>query len=57
MSSAARLRQLLREPGIIVAPGAYDALSALIIQKEGFPAVYLTGAGITGGFLKEMKLN
>jgi 2-methylisocitrate lyase-like PEP mutase family enzyme len=51
MNSAARLRQLLHEPGIIVAPGAYDALSALIIQREGFPVVYLTGAGITGAFL------
>jgi 2-methylisocitrate lyase-like PEP mutase family enzyme len=51
MRSTARLRQLLRESGVIVAPGAYDALSALIIQREGFPAVYLTGAGVTGGLL------
>lgn len=51
MHAAKRLRELLREPGIIVAPGAYDAISALIIQREGFPAVYLTGAGVTGGLL------
>ena len=30
---------------IIVAPGAYDCLTAKIIEREGFPAVYMTGAG------------
>jgi carboxyvinyl-carboxyphosphonate phosphorylmutase len=39
------LRKLLREPGIIMAPGAYDCLTAKIIEKTGFPAVYMTGAG------------
>lgn len=51
MRGPTRLRRLLREPGILMAPGAYDALSARIIQREGFPVVYLTGAGMTGGFL------
>ena len=51
MNTARRLRELLREPGILVAPGAYDALSARIIQREGFPLVYVTGAGVTGGLL------
>ncbi|MCS5669740.1 MAG: isocitrate lyase/PEP mutase family protein, partial [Dehalococcoidia bacterium] len=40
-----KFRQLLKEPGIIQAPGAYDCLTANIIQKAGFPAVYMTGAG------------
>ena len=44
-SAASRFRQLLREPGIIMAPGAYDCLTAKIIQQAGFPAVYMTGAG------------
>ena len=44
-TSASRLRRLLREPGIIVAPGAYDCLTARIIEQAGFPAVYMTGAG------------
>lgn len=39
------LRQLLAKPGIIVAPGAYDCLTARIIEQAGFPAVYMTGAG------------
>jgi len=29
---------MLKEPGIIVAPGAYDALSAKIIEKAGLKA-------------------
>ncbi len=39
------LRQLMQQPGIIVAPGAYDCLTAKLIENEGFPAVYMTGAG------------
>ncbi|HSF33996.1 MAG TPA: oxaloacetate decarboxylase [Candidatus Tectomicrobia bacterium] len=45
MKATATLRQLLREPGIIVAPGAYDCLTAKLIEQERFPAVYMTGAG------------
>ena len=45
MPTTTALRELLRQPGIIVAPGAYDCLTAKIIEREGFPAVYLTGAG------------
>ena len=45
MRPTTKLRQMLREPGVIVAPGAYDCLTAKIIQREGFPAVYVTGAG------------
>jgi len=45
MKATATLRQLLRAPGIIVAPGAYDCLTAKLIEREGFPAVYMTGAG------------
>ena len=45
MRATTRFRQLLAEPGIITAPGAYDCLTAAIIEKTGFPAVYMTGAG------------
>lgn len=45
MKTTTALRQLLRQPGIIVAPGAYDCLTAKIIEREGFPVVYMTGAG------------
>lgn len=45
MQPSTQLRQLLREPGIIMAPGAYDCLTAKIIENACFPAVYMTGAG------------
>jgi len=45
------LRRLLAQPGIVVAPGAYDCLSARIIERAGFPAVYMTGYGISASFL------
>jgi carboxyvinyl-carboxyphosphonate phosphorylmutase len=36
---------MLQEPGIVAAPGAYDCLTARLIQQARFPAVYMTGAG------------
>ena len=45
MRATTRFRELLREPGIIIAPGAYDALTAKIVEGEGFSSVYMTGAG------------
>ena len=48
MKATTRFRQLLAEPGIITAPGAYDCLTAAIIERTGFPAVYMTGPGPTG---------
>ena len=40
-----RLRELLNKPGIISTPGAYDVWSARLVEKAGFPAVYMTGYG------------
>ncbi len=45
------LAALLAEPGIIVAPGAYDALSAKIAAQAGAKAVYMTGFGVAGSAL------
>lgn len=44
--SGATLRERLHQPGILVVPGAYDALTARLVEEAGFPAVYATGAGI-----------
>jgi len=46
MNTNARLRQLLKEPGIIVAPGCYDPLTAKLIEHMGFPCAYLSGASV-----------
>ncbi len=45
MRATTKFRQLLERPGIIMAPGAYDCLTAKLIETAGFPAVYMTGAG------------
>lgn len=45
MTQAAQLRAALRQPGMIVAPGAFDGLTAMLVAQAGFPAVYMTGAG------------
>jgi 2-methylisocitrate lyase-like PEP mutase family enzyme len=45
MSHAARLRALLAgEP--FIAPGCYDAFSALLIEQAGFSCAYLSGASV-----------
>src|SRR5690349_24056526 len=44
-SAGHRLRGLLARPQIVVVPGAFDALSAKLIERAGFDAAYMTGAG------------
>jgi len=43
---AQTLSERLREKRILVAPGVYDALGALIAEQAGFEALYLSGASI-----------
>jgi 2,3-dimethylmalate lyase len=47
----ARLRELLAGPGPLLAPGAYDALSARLIERAGFDAVYMSGFGSTASLI------
>jgi carboxyvinyl-carboxyphosphonate phosphorylmutase len=42
-----RLRELLARPEPLAAPGAYDALSARLVEQAGFDVVYMTGFGTT----------
>ncbi|HVE51813.1 MAG TPA: isocitrate lyase/phosphoenolpyruvate mutase family protein [Ramlibacter sp.] len=42
----ATLKSLLARPQPLLAPGVYDALSALVAQQAGFEALYLSGASI-----------
>src|SRR5947209_9918097 len=51
MRVTTQLRQLLAGPDMIVAPGAYDALSARLIAQAGFSAVYMTGFGTAASIL------
>lgn len=36
----------LKQPDIVIAPGVYDSLSALLAEKAGFEAVFLSGSAI-----------
>jgi 2-methylisocitrate lyase-like PEP mutase family enzyme len=45
MMPSASLRQQLATGRMLVAPGAYDAIGARMIEQAGFGAVYMTGAG------------
>jgi 2,3-dimethylmalate lyase len=50
-SGPARLRELIAGDAVVVAPGAYDALSARLVEQAGFDAVYMTGYGATASLL------
>lgn len=45
MNARTQLRKLLSAPRYLIAPGAYDTLTARLVQAAGFDAVYLTGGG------------
>ncbi len=48
----ARLRELLAAgSGPVVAPGAFDALSARLVEQAGFEVVYMTGFGTTASLI------
>lgn len=45
LNAGAKLRTLLAGPTMVVAPGAYDGITAKLIERAGFQAAYMTGAG------------
>ena len=51
MRTTTRLRELLAGSELLVAPGAYDALSARLIAQAGFSTVYMTGFGTAASVL------
>jgi 2-methylisocitrate lyase-like PEP mutase family enzyme len=46
-----QFQKLLHQPGSFILPGAYDAMSARLIEETGFQAIYATGAGISNAQL------
>ena len=48
-----KFRALLAEPGLTLIPGAYDALSARIIEAQGFAAVGAGGYAAVGSLLAQ----
>ncbi|MCW6158356.1 MAG: methylisocitrate lyase [Thermoplasmatales archaeon] len=47
-SDPAELRRLISK-GIVVTPGVFNGISALIAERHGFKALYLSGSGVAGG--------
>lgn len=47
MDTRKELRRLLTDGGYVIVPGAYDALTARLVQHAGFSVVYLTGGGFS----------
>lgn len=43
MRKSTMMKGLLAKEGIVVAPAAYDCMSAMIIESLGFPAVFMSG--------------
>jgi 2-methylisocitrate lyase-like PEP mutase family enzyme len=52
-NSAQVLRDLLAKPGILIAPGVYDGISARVVEQAGFSAAYQTGAGTAASAIGE----
>lgn len=51
MKKTEQFQQLLQNPNTFILPGAYDGMTARIIEEAGFPAFYATGAGISNAQL------
>ena len=47
MSPRKKLKELVQARRGIIVPGAFNALSAKVIEDLGFEAIYVTGAGVT----------
>ncbi len=47
MNRVQRLRELLAAPGLEVMPCCYDALSAKLIERAGFPLTFMSGFAVS----------
>ena len=53
MNVRKKLRALMAQPGLTLMPGAYDALSARIIEAQGFEAIGAGGYAAVGSMLAQ----
>src|SRR5689334_24827990 len=56
MTPRQKLRDLIAAPRLTVLPGAYDALSARIIEREGFDAILAGGYAANGAMLAQADM-
>jgi 2-methylisocitrate lyase-like PEP mutase family enzyme len=47
MNPAQKLRQLLAAEEAVIAPGVFDALTALMVEQAGFDCAYVSGASVS----------
>jgi methylisocitrate lyase len=45
------LRKLINGKDFLLMPGCFNALSARLVEQAGFPAIYISGAGVASNFL------
>jgi methylisocitrate lyase len=53
MSKAQKIRDVLKDKGVLVMPGVYDCLSAKIASRAGFEVIFITGYSVSATFLGE----
>lgn len=46
-----KLRRLLAQPGMVLMPACYDALSARLTEAAGFPVTFMSGFGVAASRL------
>lgn len=51
MSARQELREAIESPGIVVAPGVYDGISAKVVESLGFSTAVISGAGVSNSRL------
>jgi len=50
-TKTSRLRKLINGKEFLLLPGCFNALSARLVEQAGFPAAYITGAGVASNLL------
>ncbi|MCL2391391.1 MAG: isocitrate lyase/PEP mutase family protein [Oscillospiraceae bacterium] len=50
------LREMLNAPGIVIAPGVYDGISARTVELAGFKTAYMTGAGVSASVIGQADI-
>jgi len=51
LKKASQLRLLLGTNEILLLPGCFNALSAILIEQAGFKGIYISGAGVASNFV------
>ena len=53
MTQAQKIRDALKQKGVLVMPGVYDCLSAKIASRAGFEVIFITGYSVSATYLGE----